>query len=93
MTSNSTRAARRALPLGATLVAVLALTVLSFSAAEGASPVGDGPRALIMLAAGVKIDLVGMRFMELQHAPRTLRLLFRAWIVVVCTGILVLLHR
>jgi Prokaryotic Cytochrome C oxidase subunit IV len=43
----------------------------------------------IMLVAFVKVRFVGLHFMELRQAPLPLRLLFEAWLVVVCAAILI----
>jgi hypothetical protein len=37
----------------------------------------------VVAIAFLKVHLVGAHFMELRHAPRSLRLLFTAWVVVV----------
>lgn len=40
--------------------------------------------SLIAIVAFVKVHLVGNYFMELRHAPRTLRLVFSGWMVLTC---------
>lgn len=41
----------------------------------------------IMIIAAVKVRFVLLHFMELNHAPLPLRLLFEAWTLVVTAGI------
>lgn len=43
--------------------------------------------SLILLVAFIKIRFVGLYFMELRHAPIPLRLVFEAWCLVVCAGV------
>jgi len=74
----------------ATFVGLMVLTALAWSVAEtGDRPGAPGreshaAQAVVMTIAAVKLHLVGMHFMELRHAPLVLRVLFDAWIVIVC---------
>lgn len=38
----------------------------------------------VIMIAFVKVGLVGRYFMELEHAPRRLALLFNGWTVITC---------
>lgn len=42
----------------------------------------------LMIVAFVKVRFVGLHFMELRHAPWPLRLIFEAWVVLVCLVVL-----
>ncbi|WP_028079153.1 cytochrome C oxidase subunit IV family protein [Solimonas soli] len=42
----------------------------------------------VVVVAFLKVRFIGLDFMELRHAPLPLRLLFEAWVVMVCIAIL-----
>lgn len=44
----------------------------------------------LILLAFIKVRLVILYFMEIRHAPLPLRLICEAWVLVVCTALLVL---
>ena len=44
----------------------------------------------MMIVGFFKVRLVGLDFMELRHAPWALRIIFEAWVLIVCAVILVL---
>lgn len=43
---------------------------------------------MVLIVAFVKVRFVGLYFMELRHAPLPLRLLFEAWVLVVCATVI-----
>ncbi len=47
----------------------------------------------VIVVAFIKVWIVGFQFMELRHAPRWLRHAFDAWIIAVCTALLVICLR
>ncbi|MCK9504317.1 MAG: cytochrome C oxidase subunit IV family protein [Porticoccaceae bacterium] len=47
----------------------------------------------ILISAFLKVWIVGFQFMELKHAPRWLRHGFDAWVVVMCSVLIVLCIR
>jgi heme/copper-type cytochrome/quinol oxidase subunit 4 len=63
-------------------VVLVALTVLGVAAAEYAAS-AKFAAAVVILIAGIKIDLIGSHFMELNWSSRPWRLLFECWILVV----------
>jgi caa(3)-type oxidase subunit IV len=68
---------------------LLAATLLSWESAHSA----DGYRlasAVVLLIAFLKARLIGLEFMELRTAPRALRFIFEAWVVVACGTLLAL---
>ena len=70
-------------------VVLLAATLLSWESAHSA----DGYRlasAVVLLIAFLKARLIGLEFMELRTAPRALRFIFEAWVVVACGTLLAL---
>jgi heme/copper-type cytochrome/quinol oxidase subunit 4 len=75
--------------LGVVLVAVFALTLVSMLGAEAGVLEGSVRSVVIVAICGVKLHLVGMRFMELRHAPPPLRLAYQTWVVVVGTLIVI----
>lgn len=59
---------------------------------EGDEP-GDGPSAgtaAVLVVTFVKVRFVATHFMEVRGAPLALRLIFDAYVVVVCTALLVI---
>jgi len=44
---------------------------------------------VVMIIAFVKLNLIGLHFMELRDAPWQLRVLFEGWCVVTCGAIIV----
>jgi len=68
------------------------LTVTSWLLGEqtgGTQAVDAGLLSVSMLLIGfVKVRFVGLHFMEMQHAPLPLRMVFEAWVVVVCLVVL-----
>lgn len=80
-------------PIGVTVVwlALMALTVLSWLVGHDYHVVGlerIGATTGILIFTFFKIRLVVIHFMEIKHAPLTLRLPFELWCVGVC-GILI----
>jgi caa(3)-type oxidase subunit IV len=70
-------------------VGLLGLTALAVLAAR--SGAADGHRLAtiaVIVIAFFKVRLVGRAFMELRTAVRPLRLVFDAWVVLVCALIL-----
>ncbi|MBE3200316.1 MULTISPECIES: cytochrome C oxidase subunit IV family protein [Parafrankia] len=65
------------------LVAVVLVLVTGLSVWLAEDLAGDGVpgSALVMTIVAFKLRLVGLYFMELRHAPLTLKLLFHAWVV------------
>lgn len=41
----------------------------------------------LLIVAFIKVRFIGLHFMELRGAPLPLRLVFEAWVIVVCTAI------
>jgi hypothetical protein len=70
------------------------LTVTSWAIGEQHSFTSANATAMLstamILIGFFKVRLVAMHFMELRYAPWQLRLVFEAWVVLVCTVILVL---
>lgn len=68
------------------------LTALSWVLADGIAPDPNAAHqwvtVALMILAFFKVRLVIMHFMEIATAPIPLRLVFEAWVVVVCAGIL-----
>jgi hypothetical protein len=46
------------------------------------------PTVSLMIVAFFKVRLVGIHFMELGHAPWPLRMIFEAWVAIVCGVVL-----
>jgi caa(3)-type oxidase subunit IV len=46
--------------------------------------------AVVLLIAFLKARLIGLEFMELRTAPRVLRFIFEAWVVLACATLLTL---
>jgi caa(3)-type oxidase subunit IV len=46
--------------------------------------------AAVLLIAFLKARLIGLEFMELRSAPRVLRFIFEAWVIVACATLLAL---
>jgi Prokaryotic Cytochrome C oxidase subunit IV len=44
----------------------------------------------MILIGFFKVRLIGLHFMELRNAPWPLRLIFEAWVFIVCIAILIL---
>ncbi|MUL65875.1 hypothetical protein BOO86_15475 [Mycobacterium sp. CBMA 234] len=77
---------------------LLAATLVTWTLGAGHSAlVGNTCVAtvFVILIAFIKVDLVGRYFMELNHAPQRLALLFHSWsVITACTVIgIYLLHR
>jgi len=68
---------------------LLAATFLSWESAHSA---GEYRLAstVVLLIAFLKVRLIGLEFMELRSAPRVLRFIFEAWVVVACATLLAL---
>lgn len=69
---------------------LLGLTFVSFESAWGIGWLHD-PSAAIALVIGVallKVRIVIMRFMEVGHAPWSLRAPLEVWVVAIAAGIL-----
>ncbi|WP_340314512.1 cytochrome C oxidase subunit IV family protein [Rhizorhabdus argentea] len=72
-------------------VLLVALTLISYiSWAE--SSVADARLAgtAVLLLAFLKARLIGLHYMELRDAVLPLRILFEAWVVVVCSTLVVM---
>lgn len=68
---------------------LLAATFLSWESAHSAG----GYRlasTVVLLIAFLKARLIGWEFMELRTAPRVLRFIFEAWVVLACATLLAL---
>jgi caa(3)-type oxidase subunit IV len=68
---------------------LIAATLLSWESAHSAG----GYRlasAAVLLIAFLKARLIGLEFMELRTAPRVLRFIFEAWVVLACGTLLAL---
>ena len=81
-------------PLSRTRIAVvwlalLAATLVSFESARGGSHLRLASSAVLVLAFA-KVRYIGLEFMELRTAPLPLRLIFEAWLAVVCGALLAL---
>jgi caa(3)-type oxidase subunit IV len=72
-----------------TWLVLLAATLLSWESAHSS---GDYRLAstVVLLIAFLKARLIGLEFMELRAAPRVLRAIFEAWVVVACATLLAL---
>ena len=72
-----------------TWLVLLAATLLSWESAHSS---GDYrlASAAVLLIAFLKARLIGLEFMELRGAPRVLRFIFEAWVVVACATLLAL---
>ena len=68
---------------------LLTATLLSWESARSS---GDYrlASAAVLLIAFLKARLIGLEFMELRAAPRVLRFIFEAWVVVACATLLAL---
>jgi caa(3)-type oxidase subunit IV len=68
---------------------LLAATLLSWESAHSA---GEYRLAstVVLLIAFLKARLIGLEFMELRAAPRVLRFIFEAWVVLACATLLAL---
>jgi hypothetical protein len=72
-------------------VALLAATVASFGLGDGGDAHGrDIAGVAVVAIACFKVRLVGRHFMELDGAPRALRLAFDAYLAVLLTTLVVL---
>ena len=73
----------------ATWLLLVLATLISWESARG-----DGsPRlatSAVLAIAFVKARCIGLEFMELRTAPLPLRLIFEAWVAIVCAGLLAL---
>ena len=68
-----------------------AIWLLLVFATAGSWVLGSENRGTaLMLVAFIKVRLVGLHFMELRSAPLALRSLFEAYVVVVCTVVIVM---
>jgi amino acid transporter len=84
-------------PATAVWAALLLATLATWMLGAGHTMLVDSARTatvFVIVIAFVKVDLVGRYFMELQHAPRRLALLFNGWTVITCAAVvgLYLLH-
>jgi hypothetical protein len=70
---------------------LVAATLVSWETAQSGKDATDHrtATAAIMIVAFIKVRYIGLEFMELRHAPTPLRVLFEAWLVLVCTAILI----
>lgn len=68
----------------------MALTISAFVFAEVEGPTTAPATALLVGLAAVKVHVIGLHFMELRHAPRSLVLLFHGWLLGVSTVLIVL---
>lgn len=53
----------------------------------------DFPRivgSIILVLAFIKVWLIGMRYMELQHAPFALRLVYQGWVIALGSVLIIL---
>jgi hypothetical protein len=75
---------------------LVTLTAVSWILGERSHLASASPETIthmgiaMIVVAFIKVRFVGLHFMELGHAPWPLRLLFEAWVVVVCIILLVL---
>ena len=70
------------------LLLVLA-TLVSWESAREDVPLRLATSAVLAIAF-VKVRCIGLEFMELRTAPLPLRVIFEAWVVVVCAALLAL---
>ena len=70
-------------------VVLLAATFLSWESARSSGDYRPAS-AVVLLIAFLKARLIGLEFMELRGAPRVLRFIFEAWVVVACATLLAL---
>ncbi len=68
---------------------LLAATLLSWESAHSAAEYRLAS-TVVLLIAFLKARLIGLEFMELRTAPRVLRLIFEAWVVLACATLLAL---
>jgi cytochrome c oxidase subunit 4 len=68
---------------------LIAATLLSWESAHSAREYRLAS-AVVLLIAFLKARLIGLEFMELRAAPRALRLVFEAWVIVACGTLLAL---
>lgn len=86
-----TSPARRMTGPVATWALLVALTLLSYLAWTDAALLARGiAGAAAIVIAMCKAWLIGMRYMELSHAPLALRLAYGAWVGVVGVSLLVM---
>jgi hypothetical protein len=72
-------------------VLLVALTLLSYiSWAESAVVDAHLAGTAVLLLAFLKARLIGLHYMELRNAVLPLRILFEAWVVVVCSTLMVM---
>jgi len=80
-----------------TLVWLLLILLTAFSwwlsAAEGTQPMQAAHIATtsMFVVAFFKVRMVGLHFMEMRHAPWSLRALFELWAVATC-GVIIALY-
>lgn len=67
---------------------LLLLTVSSWLLAEHVHFRAAGLSTALLLLALFKVRLIGLHFMELRYAPWPLRLIFEAWMLVVCAAVI-----
>ncbi|TAM69765.1 cytochrome C oxidase subunit IV family protein [Mycobacterium sp.] len=80
-------------PATAVWAVLLVATLATWMLGAGHTVIVDSARVatiFVLLIAFVKVDLVGRYFMELQHAPRRLALLFNGWTVITCAVVIAL---
>jgi caa(3)-type oxidase subunit IV len=68
---------------------LLTATLLSWESARSSGEYRLASAAVLLIAF-LKARLIGLEFMELRAAPRVLRFIFEAWVVVACATLLAL---
>jgi len=71
---------------------LIGATLLSIEIVSGLIP-GGSTRAMtiaVLIVAFLKVRFVGLEFMELRYAPALARLVFEAWLVVLCVALIAL---
>jgi heme/copper-type cytochrome/quinol oxidase subunit 4 len=68
---------------------LVGLTAVSWWLGDGHGPARFAAIA-VLLVAFFKVAVVGAHFMELRHAPLTLRWVFNGWCALVCTVLIAL---
>ena len=68
---------------------LLTATLLSWESAHSAGAYRLASTAVLLIAF-LKARLIGLEFMELRTAPRALRFVFEAWVIVACATFLAL---
>jgi len=69
-------------------LALVAATGLSWESAQLGIADARWLTTGILAVAFIKVRYIGLDFMELRHAPLVLRMIFEAWVAMICAALL-----